>query len=70
MTRHNRPFNLSRLAKRRTYSGFSYDILPRGPRDMSGAEWQDVLASLRVEHNGDCVAAYEGASLAAEVYES
>ncbi len=70
---NNRPFDSARLAARRTYKGGSY-TLPSGASgfhelERTGAEWRTLLSGLRVEHNGDCVAAYSGHELRYEVYD-
>ena len=64
---HNRAFNPARMAKRKTYAGFDYRT--GKPRTESGRAWQEEIDLFRVEHNGDCVAAYVGASLILEIYE-
>ena len=69
---HNRAFDPSRIPKRKTLAGFDYrnrDGRKPGTRSMAGADWRSECDGLRVEHNGDCIAVYSGASLQFEIYQ-
>lgn len=57
----------STLRKRAHYPGFDYRQQRAVTR--SGTDWQHELAGLRLEHNGDCLAAYRGAQLQFEIYD-
>ena len=64
----SRAFNAARLKSRTVYPGGHYRPAGFIPIERTGAEWQDSLARLRWEFNGDCVAVYDGAQLQAEIY--
>ncbi len=56
---HNRAYDPARLAYRK----------PATAKRMSGRAWQEEIDLLRVEHNGDCIAAYLGSALVVEIYD-
>lgn len=62
----SRAFNIAKLKKRARYAGFLYTAKGEAV-EKTGAEWREWLAPFRIEHNGDCIAAYEGVQLRAEV---
>lgn len=64
----SRKFNVAKLKARRKYRGGQYANGTFLALELTGSKWRDQLAGLRVEHNGDCVAAYAGAEIRFEIY--